>query len=124
MGEHTSYHQSIPGEEAKRRLELFDSHCYLTRYSDESKCYVLSVFQKQKPKDTILHFKIEKIKDDRKLRIEGKEDEDEEFDNIGQLLAHYEQNRIHPALRSIGRNCTEQEYQEAEKRRERKCIIL
>ncbi len=40
-----------------------------------------------------------------------------DFANIGALLAHYENYRIHPSLRSIGNNCTEEEYNEAEDNR-------
>ena len=106
MGEHTSYHQSIPREEAEERLKQFGKHCYLTRFSDLHDCYVLSVYQKQKPTDVMKHFKII-INDDGKNLIDGKE---EDFDEIGQLLVYYENHRIDPALKTIGRNCIEEDY--------------
>ena len=117
MGEHTSYHQSIPREEAKERLKQFDKHCYLTHFSDLNDCYVLSVYQKQKPTDVMKHFKII-INDDGKNLIDGKE---EDFDEISQLLAYYENHRIDPALKTIGRNCIEKDYLQGEenKRQER-----
>ena len=115
MGEHTSYHQSIPGDEAERRLKQFGRHCYLTRFSEHHDCYVLSVYQNQKPKDVVSNFKII-IKDDGKNLIDGK---DEEFNDIGQLLAHYENHRIDPALKTIGRNCVEEDYLRDEEFRER-----
>ncbi len=114
MGEHSSYHQSIPTEEAERRLKLFGTHCYLTRYNENSQCYVLSVYKKQTPDDTIKHFKIE-IKENGKYKIDGK---DEEFNDIGELLTEYEQNRIDQALKNIGRNCTEEHYEHTETQRE------
>ena len=117
MSEHSSYHQSIPGDEAERRLKQFNAHCYLTRFSEHNDCYMLSVFQQQTPRDVMKHFKII-IKDDRKHLIDGK---DEEFNDINQLLAHYENNRIDPSFRTIGQNYTEEEY----KRRSTKdCQIL
>lgn len=69
------------------------------------------------------HFEIE-ILESGKNRIKGKEGDDEEFEDIGGLLTHYEQNRIDPSLRTIGRKCTEQDYKAAEKRKEKRCIIL
>ena len=116
LGYHTSYHQSIPGDEAERRLREFNVHCYLTRFSDGEDCYVLSVYMQQTPTDVMEHFKII-IKDDGKVLIDGK---DEEFDDISQLLAYYENNRIDPALETIGRNCVEDDYKKMEReKRER-----
>ena len=115
MGEHSSYHNSIPGQEAERRLKLFSRHCYLTRYSELSNCYVLSVYQKEKPKDIIKHFKIT-LKDGRKHKIDGKS---MEFESISELLNHYEQNRIDFALKSIGDNCTKEKHDLAEEAREK-----
>ena len=115
LGYHTSYHQSIPGDEAERRLRQFHAHCYLTRFSDRSDCYVLLVYMQQTPIDVMKHFKI--IIKDGKVLIDGK---DEEFDDISQLLAYYENNRIDPALESIGRNCVEDDYKKMEReKRER-----
>ena len=110
MGEHSSYHQNIQGDEAERRLKQFNAHCYLTRFSNHHGCYMLSVFKQQRPTDVMRHFKII-IKDDRKHLIEGK---DEEFDDIGQLLAHYENHRIDPALKNIGTNYKEELHLQAE----------
>ena len=110
MGEHSSYHQNIPGDEAERRLKQFNAHCYLTCFSNHQNCYMLSVFKQQRPTDVMRHFKII-IKDDRKHLIEGK---DEEFDDISQLLAHYEDHRIDPALKNIGTNYKEELYLQAE----------
>ena len=114
MGEHSSYHQSIPGEEAIRRLRASGQpHCYLTRYSEASNSYVLSVYQRQRPKDVEKHFAI-KIKDG-KLNINGTT---EYFGDIGQLLVFYEEKRIHPSLRNIGHEYREQTYIEAEQLQE------
>ncbi len=112
IGEHQSYHERITGEEAERRLKLFDRHCYLTRFSKNSDCYVLSVYQRQRPDDIAIHFEIV-INQNGKLNIKGKT---REFDDIRQLLRHYEQHRIDPALKNIGRICTQQEYELAEER--------
>ena len=117
MGEHQSYHEKITGEEAERRLKVFYRHCYLTRFSEISNCYVLSVYKKKKPDDVVLHFKIIINKLNRRLNIEGKT---KEFENIRQLLAHYEQHRIDPALNTIGRICSEQEYEIAYQQEERR----
>ena len=120
MGEHSSYHESIPGAEARRRLELFCKHnccscCYLTRYSRKKKSYALSILKKQKPEDIMLHFRI-LVKEEGKHEIEGTF---MEFEGIAQLLDYYESHRLDPSLRSIGRKCTEQDYEQAEQAEER-----
>ena len=101
LGEHESYHEMIDGKEARRRLQLFHKHCYLTRFSETSDCYILSVYKRQTPNDVFINFEIV-IKGNGKVQIKGKK---KEFDNIKELLNHYENNRIDPALSSIGRMC-------------------
>ena len=114
MRDHPGYHQSITGNEAKRRLAMYGGICYLTRYSDLNRCYVLSVYQKQMPDDIIKHFKII-IEYTGKYRIEGKE---ETFSDIVPLLEYYEKNRIDPAFKSIGQRYTEDIYKLQEKCRQ------
>ena len=60
IGEHESYHQEIKGEEATRRLKQHGGHCYLTRYSGDRECYILSVYEGQIPPSNpvIKHFKV------------------------------------------------------------------
>jgi hypothetical protein len=53
-----------------------------------------------------MHFKII-IEDDGGHKIDGKQ---LRVDDIQSLLQHYEHNRIDPALRSIGKAYTEDEY--------------
>ncbi len=105
MEEHSSYHQSIPGVEAERRLKKSGlGHCYLTRYSEQDGCYKLTIYKKQRPLDVFKHFLISTGH----CRIQGKE---ERFESIQELLEHYENNRIDPALKTIGKNYTEEEYE-------------
>jgi hypothetical protein len=113
IGEHTSYHQGIGGEEARRRLNQKGSHCYLTRYSKKNKCYVLSVYEDRlPPMDPVVeHFKIV-VNNTGKLKIGEKE---QTFDDIESLLRHYEKNRINPDLRSIGEPYTEKDYEKKQK---------
>lgn len=111
MGEHASYHQTITGEEAKRRLTLCGGHCYLTRYSRIQGCYVLSVYKYHRSlSPEIEHFEIV-IENTNKHRIKGKA---KTFNNIQSLLEYYELNRIDPALKSIGRAYTENEHEQDE----------
>ena len=53
MSHHNSYHHSITGEEAERRLKIRGGDCYLTRYSEANKCFILSVHKQQSPKNVI-----------------------------------------------------------------------
>lgn len=113
MEEHSSYHQSISGDEAERRLRDRNRHGYLTRYSARHERYILTVFQLQTPSDVIKHFKIA-IDENRRYKIERME---QDFETIEALLGHYERIRIDPALRTIGRNYTEDDYKEFERNR-------
>lgn len=116
LPEHPEYHHRITGEESMRRLKLSCNHCYLTRYSKNQACYILSVYEHLKPLDPVKeHFRII-IDDDRKLSIEGK---DIQFNTIRELLANYEDNPIDPSLRSIGRAYREEDY-----RQRSRCTIL
>lgn len=105
--EHDGYHRSITGEEAERRLKAHGNHCYLTRYSEKNKCYMLSVYQKS-PTPITKHFRIsfKGSGDSKTIKIEGKT---REFKGIRDLLREYESNPIDPAFMSIGRALTERE---------------
>ncbi len=111
MEEHGSYHRSISGEEAERRLKACSDHCYLTRYSENRRCYMLTVYQKW-PIPTTKHFEIclENLGDSKAYTIAGKT---QEFKGIGALLHEYENSSIDPAFRTIGRQVTEAEYMSA-----------
>ena len=100
LGDHPSYHQCICGEEAIRRLKA-SGHpcCYLTRYSEKKESYILTVYKKQRPKDTKKHFIII-IKNNGRLKIEG--ETEVHFKRIEELLEYYETHRIHPSLKTIG----------------------
>ena len=113
IGEHPSYHQAITGMEIERRLEEAGGHRYLTSYSKEHKCYVLSVFEyKTPPSDSAIeHFQIEIASNTGMLRVQNKT---QSFDDISSLLRYYERNRIDPALRTIGEAYTEEEYKRVE----------
>ena len=108
MDEHHSYHQAITGKEAEERLKMCGDHCYLTRYSEARGCYILSVYTKQNVK----HFEIsfEPSGDHKVYKISGKA---EEFNAIEAMLAHYENHRIDPAIKTIGRCIKEQEWEAA-----------
>lgn len=116
LEEHSSYHQSITGKEAEKRLKQHGGHCYLTRYSEAKRCYILSVYQKS-PTYAMKHFKIV-IDYSGKKSIEKKQ---QKFDTIGELLTHYENSRLDPAFRNIGERYTEDDYAKAT---QRKCVIL
>ena len=104
MEEHTSYHQTISAEEAEQRLKKCGGdRCYLTRYNEKDKSYMLSVHQKRPTPRVIKHFKIEVLNG--KCNIDKKPDV---FDDITQMLEHYEQNKLDSAFRNIGTRYTEE----------------
>ena len=106
LGEHSSYHNEITGEEAMYRLrKTGHSRCYLTRFSQDKHAYVLSVYWKQRHEDVQEHFEL-CLKDGR-CKIVGKE---LDFESVSELLEHYETQHISPSLPNIGKNCTLQDY--------------
>ncbi len=116
LPEHKAFHHTITQIEAEKRLKRKgDCCCYLTRYSRTNECYILSVYQ-SRPTSTMKHFKIEKDGNG-KYKIKRKE---LIFDTIEELLEHYENNSIDPALKNIGKKYTEDEYMESQCC----CIIL
>ncbi|XP_064385794.1 putative mediator of RNA polymerase II transcription subunit 26 isoform X2 [Halichondria panicea] len=103
---HRSYHNEISGEEAEKRLRVFSNHHYLTRYSENKKCYILSVcasdedlqFEKTK------HFQL-------KLSDQGiKIQEKKRFADLEEMLNYYETNRLDTAFPRIGVCLTEDDY--------------
>lgn len=122
LKEHPAYHEQISGQEAERRLNKSGGHSYLTRYSKEHECYILSVYEQQRHSEpTICHFKIV-IEDNGERRIDGKE---AAFQDIHSLLGHYEVERIDPALRTIGKAYTKAEYTRMQEMEDKKnCNIL
>lgn len=113
LGEHDAYHHNIKGDEAKRRLEECDNDCYLTRYSDNYKTYMLTVSKRQYPTNVIAHFTIN-VERGGKCNIEGKE---ECFDTIEDLLSHYEIYGIDPAIDKIGQPYTEKAFKENQEKK-------
>ena len=109
IGEHPSYHRGLTGEEAILRLKASGlNHCYLIRYSENRKGYVLTIYRKEKgAKDVEKHYNI--VTENGRYKIHGRGFKDN-FDNIGELLKHYEQNWIHPTLESIGKIYTQQDF--------------
>lgn len=113
LDDHKSYHEEITGEEAEKRLKKCCTHGYLTRYSKQRPTsslgkdpYVLTVYRKAPNDEVIRHFPIifEKGKE---YRIS-----DRPFKSLQEMLGHYEEHRIDPALKKIGRAVTEDEYEE------------
>jgi hypothetical protein len=115
IGEHPSYHQAITGDEAELRLRRFGGHCFLTRYSEKKKHYILSTFKNLKPTPVIRHFKI--IKKHGRVHIEGIV---KTHDDLQALLTYYQEHRVNPAVKSIGRQCDyrEEDYMKSS------CVIL
>lgn len=85
------------------------SHCYLTRYSEVKKCYVLSVNKK----GLVKHYRIsfEHLEQRKLYKIEKAP---QDFPSVDDMLTHYEKSRIDPAMENIGKCITETDYKEVE----------
>ena len=116
LAEHNGYHEAISGREAEGRLKKCGGHCYLTRYSRIKLCYVLSVYeQRRQTKSVLMHFQIT-IEGNGELKIRGK---GKTFPTIQSLLEYYQENRIDPNLKNIGRPYMKEDYEHSTK-----CMIL
>ncbi len=104
--QHRSYHNEISGEEAEKRLKIFGNHHYLTRYSENQKCYILSVCASDEDLqfEKIKHFQL-------KLSDQGIEiQEKKQFADLEEMLKYYETNRLDTAFPKIGDCLTEDNY--------------
>ena len=116
MDEHPSYHGAISGEEAEKRLKICCTHGYLTRYSENSQCYVLSVYQEFPHEEVVKHFPITFTSNGGQKMY--KISSDEEPKGLQAMLTYYECNRIDPALKNIGGCVSLQEYLRRQKEQE------
>lgn len=106
LRDHTCFHRSITGSEAEERLRTSGyNHCYLTRFSKQHKCYMLTVYQFQIPKHVVEHYKISL--NSGKCCLDGKDDL---FNDIDELLHHCETHPISPSFVHVGRKYTQEEY--------------
>ncbi len=103
--DHKSYHNEISGDEAKKRLKTIGNHCYLTRYSADWKCYVLSVYMGDKELKTekCKHFKLT-------ISEEGVHFLNNVFPTLARMLGEYENKRFDPAFPTIGKCITVGDY--------------
>ena len=107
MDPHPSYHLTITSHEAEHWLRKSGNHCYLTRYSQGNKCYVLTVYQKEPYQMKHYPVRFNQQGQRKKYHIEGKE---KEFDSLEDMLHHYENNPIDHGFMSIGRQVTKKEW--------------
>ena len=121
MKDHCSYHGELSGEEAAKRL-LRNKHesCYLTRYSKNKKCYMLSVRSAQITQGTIAHLK---MKIDNKKEVYELESTRKTFPSMDELLTYYETNPLNEKIRRIGQPCMIPEEQEKKDREEMEAKI-
>ena len=115
MVPHQSYHLTITSNEAERRLKKSGNHCYLTRYSEGNKCYILSVYQKRPYQ--MKHYRLVFNQQGRikTYHIDGKE---KDFNSLDNMLNYYENHPIDHGLMNIGRQVTKEEWDQ------RLCPIL
>ena len=103
---HRSYHNEICGKEAVKRLRVFGDHHYLTRFSENRKCYILSVCTSDEDLqfEKIKHFQL-------KLSDQGiKIQEKKQFEDLEEMLKYYETSRLDTAFPRIGDCLTEDDY--------------
>jgi len=97
---HPSYHGPITGEEAKRQLQLQNGQCFLFRYSEAKKKYLISV--KECDENEVTHIRVEIDKDMPSYQLEGTQ---KPFKSLGELIKYYQKNPLSPTLRGIGEPC-------------------
>ena len=85
-------------KDAKNKLKLEGGNCYLIRYSEVRKIYLLSVMKKS---PTPFHFQL-KVKKEGLYEIDGSE---QKFDSISGMLKHYENHPVNPLVERLGDMC-------------------
>ena len=86
-GKHPSYHGVLSRDEAEVKLDCKSGHCYLVRYSEKRRIYVLSI---RDTEASIVHITI--VVRVNKLWLFFREEEKKErkiFESLDDLLNHY-----------------------------------
>ena len=116
MEDNNSYHGALSGEDAIKRLKKAAADAYLTRFSRSYDCYILTLL-KRSTHAIPGHFKLAINRNTQRYFVHGME---KTFGGMDELLAWYENNRIHPLFDTIGRRLTVQEYTHIMQKR---CIL-
>ena len=111
ISDHPSYHGALKGTEAETRLiEHGADNCYLTRYSEERKMYILSVLKTKGDGDEVhlKHFNLRITKEDghKVYEIYGTE---KRFSALSLLLDFYKSNFLSHNIDSIGEEVLNEE---------------
>ena len=85
-GKHPSYHGVLSRDEAVVKLNSKSGHCYLVRYSETRRVYVLSIRDTEVP---ILHITL--VVRVNKLWLIFREEEKKIFESLDDLLNHYKE---------------------------------
>lgn len=99
-----SYHWALDREEAETKIQNHHGkRCYLTRYCEESRMFLLSVMERRKNSDPVFeHFQfIIKRKRRKKTRytLEGS---DVKFPKVSEMLEYYHSNPVSHHFSNIG----------------------
>lgn len=103
ISQHLCYHGTMTGICAEEKFKKEFGNCYLVRYSNTHKEYMLSVCGRGDNNDKIIqHFTIKIIPkyDQNEYEIEGSE---KKFDDFSELLQYYEKNPISYEIYYIGK---------------------
>lgn len=103
-----SYWGPMTGAQAELELRMHGGNCYLVRYSEKKKHFVVSVmgrkWQRGNNPLTLYHFKLNVTKETDHSTFEI-EDTEEKFDSISSLLEFYQEHPISHSVCSIGEAC-------------------
>ena len=110
MPNHRSYHGEITDKEAEQRLiKHSERNCYLTRYSRNSRTYVLSVIISHTNHEVTVHLKLKIDSEGPSYTLEGT---GKIFQMLEELLSFYGSNPLSPEIRNIGSPCLPPELQQ------------
>ena len=108
---HECYHGSISGSKAKSRLKAEGRDCFLIRYSNNQRKYLLSILKKGLGQDTdgdlFVEFEILMVKGGKKCKIDG---QSKTLSSLDEMITYWNMISLHPSVADLGTCCVSERH--------------
>jgi hypothetical protein len=123
ISRHSSFHGAMSQDTAESKLKKRKSNTFLTRYSESSDQYTLSVRRKTEDKWIVKHYEIVITKENNKAMYEivGTGDK---FHDIAELLQFYKKNALDNHITAIGEAVAKEEEVLSEDAKEEEDVVI